>query len=301
MVRLVETMVDKPEGGCMSLLQMEELLKAGVHFGHLTRRWNPKMKPYIFMEKNGIHIIDLSKTIDTMEVALAELKKVISEGYEVLFVATKKQAKGVIKEEATRCGMPFMTERWLGGTMTNFSTIRKSIKHLESLEKKAVDGTYEQITKKERLMIDREKEKMKMVFEGIQNMKRLPGAMFIVDIKKESIAVNEARRLNIPIIALVDTNCDPSPIDFPVPGNDDSTKSIELFAKKIADQILEYRQQVEAAKNKEMADKISEDELEKAKAEKETSEKEEKPKRPVKKAKPAAKKQRQNETKSEKE
>jgi small subunit ribosomal protein S2 len=230
---------------------MEELLKAGVHFGHITRRWNPKMREFIFMEKNGIHVIDLRKTLKAIDDALAAIKEVVEQGYEVLFVGTKKQAKEILKQEALRANQPFMVERWLGGTLTNFQTIRKSIRHLESLEKKSVDGTYEKITKKERLMIEREKAKMKKVFEGIQNMKRLPGALFIVDVKKEEIAVKEANKLNIPIIAIVDTNCDPEPIDYPIPGNDDSTKSIRLFAKLIADTIIETRQYVEAQKKEE--------------------------------------------------
>lgn len=238
---------------------MEDLLKAGVHFGHITRRWNPKMKEYIFMEKNGIHVIDLRKTLKAIDVALDALKEIVQQGYDVLFVGTKKQAKEILKEEALRANQPFMVERWLGGTLTNFSTIRKSIRHLEALEKKKVDGTFEKITKKERLMIEREIEKMKKVFEGIQNMKRLPGAMFIVDIKKEEIAVKEANRLNIPIIAIVDTNCDPDLIDYPIPGNDDSTKSIRLFAKLIADTIIETRQYVEAAKKEEEQAQIDEE------------------------------------------
>lgn len=235
----------------MAKVTMEDLLKAGVHFGHITRRWNPKMKEFIFMEKNGIHVIDLRKTLKAIDAALEAVKNTIEQGYEVLFVGTKKQAKEILKQEALRAGQPFMVERWLGGTLTNFQTIRKSIRHLESLEKKAVDGTYEKITKKERLMIEREKAKMKKVFEGIQNMKRLPGALFIIDVKKEEIAVKEANKLNIPIIAVVDTNCDPDPIDYPIPGNDDSTKSIRLFAKLVADTIIETRQYVEAQKKEE--------------------------------------------------
>ncbi len=284
----------------MIKVKMEDLLKAGVHFGHLTRRWNPKMKKYIFMEKNGIHIIDLSKTLTALEEAIEEMKKIVAEGYEVLFVATKKQAKDVVREEALRCGQPFMLERWLGGTLTNFSTIRKSIKHLESLEKKSVDGTYEQITKKERLMIDREKEKMKKVFEGIQNMKRLPGALFIVDVKKEAIAVNEARRLNIPIFAIVDTNCDPDPIDFPIPGNDDSTKSIRIFTHEIADHILEAKQIAEAKKKEEYKEKVTEEDIENAKKEKAAGEKEARPSRPARR-KPAARKPVKKQTADKKE
>ncbi|GAB4184318.1 MAG: 30S ribosomal protein S2 [Calditrichia bacterium] len=246
----------------MAEVKMEDLLKAGVHFGHVTRRWNPKMREYIFMEKNGIHVIDLRKTLRNLDVALEALKEVVKQGYDVLFVGTKKQAKEIFKAEARRAEQPFMVERWLGGTLTNFSTIRKSIRHLESLEKKAVDGTYEKITKKERLMIEREKEKMKKVFEGIQNMKRLPGALFIMDIKKEEIAVKEARRLNIPIFAIVDTNCDPDPIDYPIPGNDDSTKSIRLFAKLFADTIIEMKQYAKAAKEEQEQEEVEQEMIE---------------------------------------
>lgn len=235
----------------MPQVTMEDLLKAGVHFGHITRRWNPKMKEYIFMEKNGIHVIDLKKTLKAIDVAMEGLKEIVMQGYDVLFVGTKNQAKEILKQEAIRANQPYMVERWLGGTLTNFATIRKSIRHLESLEKKAVDGTYEKITKKERLMIEREKEKMKKVFEGIQNMKRLPGALFIIDVKKEEIAVKEANRLGIPIIAVVDTNCDPDLIDYPIPGNDDSTKSIKLLTKLVADTIIETRQYVQAAREQE--------------------------------------------------
>ncbi len=275
----------------MSKLQLEDLLKAGVHFGHLTRRWNPKMDKYIFMEKNGIHIIDLRQTIDNLNNALEAIKKVVSDGYDVMFVSTKKQAKSIMKAEATRSGQPYMAERWLGGTLTNFSTIRKSIKHLETLEKKSVDGTYEQITKKEKLMIEREKEKMKNVFEGIQNMKRIPGALFIVDIKKESIAVNEAKKLGIPIIALVDTNCDPADIDYIIPGNDDSSKSISIFAKEIADLIIDAKQIADSKRAEEFEEKVSEEEIEEAKKEKEAGEKEDKPKKPQRRKKAPAKTQ----------
>ena len=283
--------VEKPLGGVMSKLKIEDLLKGGVHFGHLTRRWNPKMKNYIFMEKNGIHIIDLRQTLKGFDDALAEIKKVVTDGYEVMFVSTKKQAKTVLKDEATRCGQPFMVERWLGGTLTNFSTIRKSIKHLETLEKKSVDGTYDQITKKEKLMIEREKTKMKTVFEGIQKMKRIPGLLFIVDIKKEAIAVNEAKKLNIPIIALVDTNCDPENIDYVIPANDDSTKSVSLFVQEVADHIIEAKQISDAKRKEEIQEKVSDEEIENAKKEKSAGEKEHNNKRPVRKGKPPVKRQ----------
>jgi len=225
---------------------LEDLLKSGVHFGHLTRRWNPKMKPYIFMERNGIHIIDLQKTMQNLEKAYNALKEIAATGDPILFVGTKNQAKEILQSEAIRCEMPYIVERWLGGTLTNFSTIKKSIRHLENLEKMNLDGTIEKLTKKERLHIDREIEKMKKVFIGIQDMKKIPSAIFIVDIKKEEIAVKEARKLNIPIFALVDTNCDPDLIDYPIPGNDDSAKSVTIISKIVADAILEGRESIQA-------------------------------------------------------
>jgi len=239
---------------------LEDLLKAGVHFGHLTRRWDPKMKQYIFMERNGIHIIDLQKTLKNLQRACNAVKEVAAAGDPVLFVGTKNQAKDSVKAEAIRSEMPYMVERWLGGTLTNFSTIKKSIRHLEGLEKMFLDGTIEKLTKKERLQIDREIGKMKNVFAGIQEMKKIPGAMFVVDIKKEEIAVKEARKLNIPIIAIVDTNCDPDLIDYPIPGNDDSTKSVTLISRVIADAILEGREavQIKAVEEEEMAVKREE-------------------------------------------
>ncbi len=226
----------------MPSLTLEQLLAAGAHFGHLTRRWNPKMKDFIFMQKDGIHIIDLKKTQAAMDKALEVVRQVVGEGYEVLFVGTKVQAKDIIASEAKRCGMFFVSNRWLGGMLTNFSTIRKSIKHYKNLVKMSTDGTYDKISKKERLMIEREKEKLFKVLGGIEEMKRLPGLVFIVDTKKEHIAVNEARKMNIPIIAMVDTNSDPTLIDYPIPANDDAAKSISLITTKIADTIIEVRQ-----------------------------------------------------------
>ena len=228
----------------MPSLSLEQLLAAGTHFGHLTRRWNPKMKDYIFMQKDGIHIIDLKKTQSALDKALDVVRQVVGEGYEVLFVGTKVQAKDIIASEAKRCGMFYVSNRWLGGMLTNFSTIRKSIKHYKNLVKMSTDGTYEKISKKERLMIEREKEKLYKVLGGIEEMKRLPGVVFIVDTKKEHIAVNEARKMNIPIIAMVDTNSDPTVIDYPIPANDDAAKSISLITSKIADTIIEARQKV---------------------------------------------------------
>ncbi len=225
---------------------IEDLLEAGVHFGHLTRRWDPKMKPYIFMERNGIHIIDLQQSLKNLEKACAKVREISAADEPILFVGTKNQAKEILKAEAIRCEMPYIVERWLGGTLTNFSTIKKSIRHLENLEKMTVDGTVEKFTKKERLQIEREIDKMKKVFAGIQDMKKIPGAVFVVDIKKEEIAVKEALKLKVPIIAIIDTNCDPTSIDYPIPGNDDSTKSITLISRVIADAVLDGREMVKA-------------------------------------------------------
>ena len=238
----------------MPRVNLETLLAAGSHFGHLTRRWNPKMKEFIFMERNGIHILDLKKTQAKIEEAYNAIKKIAEEGEDILFVGTKKQAKEIVKGEAKRCGMFYITDRWLGGTLTNFGTIRKSIKHMKNLEKMSTDGTYENITKKEILTIEREKEKMKKVLDGIEEMKRLPGIVFIVDTKKEQIAVNEARKLNIPIIAIVDTNADPTIIDYPIPANDDAAKSISIISRIIADAVVEGSQKVKERKAEQEAE-----------------------------------------------
>lgn len=218
---------------------IEELLKAGAHFGHLTRRWNPKMKEFIFMQRNGIHIIDLKKTHAHLQETLDAIGKVARSGKKILFVGTKKQAQEIIKNEAVRCGMPFVTHRWLGGMLTNFSTVRKSIARMEDINKMRNDGTYENITKKERLMIDREYDKLEKVMGGIANLGRAPGAIFVVDIVKESIAINEAMKLNIPIFAIVDTNCDPDIPDYIIPANDDAAKAIYLITANVADAIIE--------------------------------------------------------------
>ena len=228
----------------MPRVNLETLLASGAHFGHLTRRWNPKMKEYIFMERNGIHIIDLKKTQIKIDEACKAIMKIVEEGYEILFIGTKKQAQQIIKTEAQRCNMFYITERWLGGTLTNFSTIKKSIKHMKNLEKMSTDGTYEKLTKKEILQIDREKQKMKVVLEGIEEMKRLPGAVFIIDTKKEQIAVKEAQKLNIPIFAIVDTNSDPTIIDYPIPANDDAAKSISIISRTIVDAVVEAKEKV---------------------------------------------------------
>ncbi len=223
----------------MNKIDIAQLVEGGAHFGHLTRRWNPKMKPYIFMEKNGIHIIDLKKTQGMIAEAADNLSKMVAEGKKVLFVGTKKQAKSIIEAEARRCDTNWVSERWLGGMLTNFSTIRKSIKRLNNIEKQETDGTFDKITKKERLFLSREKDKLKKVLEGVETMSRLPGAMFVVDIKKEAIAVKEAKRLNIPVFAIVDTNCDPDPINYIIPANDDAVKTIEIIVKCMADAIIE--------------------------------------------------------------
>ncbi len=225
--------------GVTMKIDLTQLVEAGAHFGHLTRRWNPKMKPYIFMEKNGIHIIDLKKTQQSIIVAAENLRNLVAEGKTVLFVGTKNQAKNIIEMEARRCEQYWVTERWLGGMLTNYSTIRKSVKRLHNIEKQENDGTFDMITKKERLFLSREKDKLKKVLEGIEHMSKIPGAIFIVDIKKEAIAVQEAKRLNIPVFAIVDTNCDPDPIDYIIPANDDAVKTIELIAKVMADAVIE--------------------------------------------------------------
>lgn len=223
----------------MADVKIQDLLLAGCHFGHLTRRWNPKMKPYIFMERNGIHIIDLKKTLINLQRAQEALKNIVQKGGDVLLVGTKKQAKDIIQLEAERCNMPYVTERWLGGTLTNFITIKKSVKRLKNLEKKSTDGTYDKVTKKEILQIEREKEKLNTVLGGIRDMNHLPAAVFIVDAKKEAIAVREANRLNIPVFGLADTNTDPDPIDYIVPCNDDAFKAINLVTHALVDAIMD--------------------------------------------------------------
>lgn len=239
----------------------QDLLEAGVHFGHLTRKWNPKMAPYIFMEQNGIHIIDLKKTESKLEEAKAAAKNIARSGRRVLFVATKKQAKEIVAEEAKRANMPFTTERWLGGMLTNFQTVRKSIKRMQNIDKMATDGTFERINKKERLMLDREKAKLNMILGGIEDMTKLPGAIFMIDVKREHIAVSEATRLGIPTIALVDTNSDPTVVDYSIPGNDDASKSIQLIAREIADAIIEGTMERKREKSEDEAAPVAEKEV----------------------------------------
>src|SRR5690348_609777 len=223
---------------------MKELLEAGVHFGHQVRRWNPKMKEYIFGERNGIYIIDLQKTQKMFRDALAAVSNMVAEdrGKMMLFVGTKRQAQDAIREEAERCGQYYVNQRWLGGLLTNFQTVQKSIKRLKDLESMQTDGRYEKLTKKERIKLDRERESLNKNLSGIKMMSRLPDAVFIIDVKKEEIAVAEANRLGIPIVAVVDTNCSPEGIDYVIPGNDDALRAVRLFASRIADAIVEGNQ-----------------------------------------------------------
>ena len=223
----------------MTELKFEELLEAGCHFGHLKRKWNPKMAPYIFKEHNGIHVIDLQKTIAKADEAAAALKQVAKSGKKVLFVATKKQAKDVVAEIAKSCDQPFVTERWPGGMLTNFTTIRKAVKKMNNIDQMMADKTFDNISKRERLQIQRERAKLDKNLGSIADLNRLPSALFIVDINKEHIAVAEARRLNIPTFAIVDTNCNPELIDFPIPANDDASKSISAILRYMAEAIQE--------------------------------------------------------------
>lgn len=223
----------------MEKLEHKDLLDAGVHFGHLTRKWNPAMAPYIFMEKNGIHIIDLHKTLTCLDEAAEALKAVVRSGRKVMFVATKKQAKEVVEQEAQKLNMPYVTERWLGGMLTNFATIRKSLKKMAGMEKLMKEEAYQNMAKRERLMVSREKDKLQKVLGGISDLNRLPAALFVVDIKREHIAISEAQKLNIPVFGIVDTNSDPTKIDYPIPGNDDAFKSIRLITSFIGKSLEE--------------------------------------------------------------
>jgi len=231
----------------MAQIEYKELLDAGVHFGHLTRKWDPRMAPYIFMEKNGIHIIDLNKTLSCINDAEAALKQIVRSGRKIMFVATKKQAQEIVTEEAKRLKMPYVTDRWLGGMLTNFGTIRKSLKKMQTLEKMLKDETtVSNIAKRERLMLTREKDKLERVLGGVADLTRLPAALFIVDVKREHIAVSEAKRLNIPIFAICDTNSNPELVDFPIPSNDDAYKAISLITlaigKAIEEGLMERKQ-----------------------------------------------------------
>ena len=237
----------------MSVVSMKQLLEAGVHFGHQTRRWNPKMAPYIFTERNGIYIIDLQKTVKKLDEAYMFVRDVAANGDEILFVGTKKQAQESIKDEATRCGMPYVNARWLGGMLTNFVTIKKRIKRLAQLQTMREDGTFDLLPKKEAAKLELEIEKLEKFLGGITEMKKQPAAMFIVDPRKERIAVAEARKLGIPIIAIVDTNCDPDEIDYVIPGNDDAIRAVKLISGAMADAVLEGKQGMQGAAAEEEA------------------------------------------------
>jgi small subunit ribosomal protein S2 len=237
----------------------QQLLEAGVHFGHLKKKWNPKMLPYIFAEKNGIHIIDLNKTIEGLDEAAAALKSIAKSGKKIMFVATKKQAKEIVAEAAAKVNMPFVTERWLGGMLTNFSTIRKSVKKMQSIEKMLADGTMDSVTKKERLTLTRSKEKMEKVLGGISQMGRIPAAIFMVDISHEHIALAEAKRLGITTLAMVDTNSDPTKVDFAVPANDDATKSIAIIVQYLTAAIMEgLQERAQVKENEEEGEEVTE-------------------------------------------
>jgi small subunit ribosomal protein S2 len=246
-------------------LTTQEMMEAGVHFGHLTRKWNPKMAEYIFMENNGIHLIDLNKTVKCLDEAVFSLKNIVRSGRKIMFVATKKQAKDIVKTQAVRLNMPYVTERWLGGMLTNFATIRKSLKKLAQIDKMLKDETFENLAKRERLMITREKAKLEKLLGGIADLNRLPSALFVVDVKREHIAVAEAQKLNIPVFAMVDTNSDPTNIDFPIPANDDAFKSISIIlehvGKAIEDGLMERKKDKdEASMKKEEEEKKKVDE-----------------------------------------
>ncbi|MDP4285021.1 MAG: 30S ribosomal protein S2 [Bacteroidota bacterium] len=229
----------------------QQLLEAGVHFGHLKKKWNPKMLPYIFAEKKGIHIIDLNKTVEGLEEAASAMKSIAKSGKKIMFVATKKQAKEIVTEAARRVNMPFVTERWLGGMLTNFNTVRKSVKKMQSIEKMLNDGTLDSITKKERLTLTRDRDKMEKVLGGISQISRVPAALFLVDIGHEHIALSEARRLNITTFGMVDTNCDPNKVEFSIPANDDATKSIAIITNYITAAIAEGLAERQAEKEEE--------------------------------------------------
>jgi small subunit ribosomal protein S2 len=253
----------------MASLTMKELLEAGVHFGHQTKRWNPKMQKYIFGERNGIYIIDLQKTLKKFREAYAYVRDLAASGGSVLFVGTKKQAQETVLEEAGRCGMFYVNHRWLGGTLTNFATIRKSIARLKKLDEMNESGEYERLPKKEVIGLERERAKLQSALVGIKSMDRLPSAVFVIDPKKERIAIEEAQRLAIPIVAIVDTNCDPTGIDYPIPGNDDAIRAVRLIASRLADAILEgagtlAKEEAEEAAATDEAPVVTEAEMESA-------------------------------------
>ncbi len=243
----------------MSRTNFQELLDAGVHFGHLARKWNPKMAPYIFDQKNGIHIIDLHKTVVKIDEAAEEMKILAKSGRKILFVATKKQAKDIVSEKAATVGMPSVTERWAGGMLTNFPTIRKAVKKMSTIDKMKEDGTFEKLAKRERLQIDRQRAKLEKNLGSIRDMSRLPAALFVVDIQKEANAVKEANRLNIPVFAMVDTCCDPTPVDYVIPANDDAAKSVECVLTALCTAIQEGLEERKLEKDKETAEAPAEE------------------------------------------
>ncbi len=245
----------------MAVISMKQLLEAGVHFGHQTRRWNPKMAEYIFTERNGIYIIDLQKTVKKVEEAYMFVRQIAEEGKDILFVGTKKQAMDAVKEEATRCGMHYINARWLGGMLTNFKTIKTRIRRLEQLHKMQEDGTFDMLPKKEVIKLEHDIEKLEKYLGGIKNMPKLPGALFIIDTKKEHNAVSEARKLGIPIVAIVDTNCDPDEVDVVIPGNDDAIRAVKLMCACMANAVIEGKQGeafVEEAETEEVTEEVAE-------------------------------------------
>ena len=278
----------------MGKIEIKDLIKAGVHFGHLTRKWNPNMAPYIYMERNGIHIINLYKTISKLDEASSALSKIASSGRKILFVATKKQAKDIVAETAKKVNMPYITERWPGGMLTNFITIRKAVKKMSSIDRMKQDGTFNTLSKKEKLQIGRLREKLEKNLGSIANMTRLPGAIFVVDVVRENIAIKEAKKLNIPIFAMVDTNSDPRDIQYVIPSNDDASKSISKILEYIGDSIKEGLQERKAEKEAE------EDKVEEAKKEKAEEAKKEKAEEAKKEKAEEAKEEKTEEAKKEK-
>lgn len=242
----------------MSNISTQDLFEAGCHFGHLTHKWSPKMAPFIFMEKEGIHLIDLNKTLVKLEESKQVAKNMVKSGRKILFVSTKRQAQEIISEAAKSVNMPYVTERWLGGMLTNYATVKKSIKKMQTIERNMSDGTFEALSKREKLVLGREHDKLTKFFSGIEDMHKLPGLIFIVDVKKEQIAVAEAIKLNVPIVGVVDTNSDPTPIDYPIPANDDSASSIQFIVGQIVEAIKEAQADLKASKDKEAAKKKAE-------------------------------------------
>jgi small subunit ribosomal protein S2 len=260
-------------------VQIKDLLEAGVHFGHQTRRWNPKMKPYIFKEQNGIYIIDLRQTLDTLQKAYDKIVELASEGKTVLFVGTKRQAKESVKEDAERCDMYYINERWLGGTLTNYKTIKLSLDRLDDMEAMEKDGRIEQLSKKERLMLDKHKQKLLKVLSGIRGMKGAPACLIVFDTKKEEIAIKEAKKLGIPLIGLIDTNSDPDDLDYAIPANDDAIRSIKLFTKTFADAIIEGRARY--MKNKDFLEKKEKEAAKKTGGPRQSGKRDNRPDRPA--------------------